>query len=94
MERFSIIQTEKRCYFCGTDKDIATHEVYFGKNRKKSIEHGCCVYLCEDHHTGSNGVHGKHGHLLDNQLKRATQAEFEAIHGKKLFMQIFGRNYL
>jgi len=69
MNRFSIIQKEKRCIVCGTTWNIHTHEVYFGKNRQKSIEDGCCVYLCGNHHNQSNeGVH--FNHELDMKLKK------------------------
>ena len=94
MKRFSILQDKKQCYFCGATENIETHEVYFGKNRKKSIEHGLCVYLCQGHHRGTNGVHGKNGHLIDQQLKQAAQAEFEAHNSREEFIRIFGRNYL
>lgn len=95
MNRFSIIQNKKECYVCKTTLDIHIHEVYFGKNRKKSIEDGCCVYLCSSHHNMSNaGVH--FNHKLDMELKRKMQQKWCEYYNKTNdeFLDRFGRSYL
>lgn len=95
MKRFSIVQDQKRCYVCNTDKNIHTHEVFFGKNRTKSIEDGCCVYLCGKHHNLSKyGVHFDKD--LDLLLKRIVQKEWMKHYNKtnEDFIKRFGRNYL
>ena len=92
--RFSILQKEKSCYVCGTNK-IHTHEIYFGKNRQKSIEDGCCAYLCPKHHNMSNeGVH--FNHELDMYLKQICQARWMEFYNKttEQFIKRYGRNYL
>ena len=67
MTRYSILQDNKNCYVCGTNKDIHIHEVFYGKNRQNSIKYGCCVYLCGKHHNLSNdGVH--FNKLLNKEL--------------------------
>ena len=95
MNRFSILQKEKKCYVCGIDKNIHIHEVYFGRNRKKSIEDGCCVYLCGKHHNQSNeGVH--FNHQLDERLKQIVE-EIWCKHYNKTpdeFRERYGKNYL
>ena len=52
------------------------------------------VWLCEAHHRGTYGVHGKLGSYLDKKIKRECQAKFEETHTRKEFMQIIGRNYI
>lgn len=43
-----------------TRKYCERHEVYFGRAyRNKSIKDGLIVFLTEEDHTGTNGVHGK-----------------------------------
>ena len=95
MNRFSLIQKDKRCIVCGTTLNIHTHEVFFGKNRKKSIEDGCCVYLCGKHHNQSNeGVH--YNHDLDLKLKIAMEKAWLKEYDKTIedFIERYGKNYI
>lgn len=95
MNRFSLMQNEKKCYVCETKQNIHIHEVYFGKNRQKSIEDGCCVYLCGKHHNQSNeGVH--FNHELDMKLKREMETTWLKHYNKTIneFIERYGRNYL
>jgi hypothetical protein len=94
VNRFSILQDTKQCYVCGKT-DIHTHEVYFGKNRNKSIEDGCCVYLCPKHHNMSNeGVH--FNKQLDLQLKQSMERKWLEYYNKTIddFIQRYGKNYI
>lgn len=96
----SIIQNRKCCWVCGATQGLEEHHVFYGKNRHLSEQDGLKVYLCEYHHRGTDGVHGKNGHDLDVQLKRA--AEYQWIRAKsttleesiKQFRQRYGKNYL
>lgn len=91
----SILQSEKRCFVCGTERDLESHHVFFGyPKRQKSEKYGLKVWLCADHHRGEHGVHGKYGLELNVELKEAAQVAFEKTHSREEFMQIFGRNYL
>ena len=95
MNRFSLMQKEKRCIVCGSMFNIHTHEVYFGKNRQKSIEDGCCVYLCGKHHNQSNeGVH--FNHELDMKLKKEMEVAWLEYYNKTIqdFRERYGRSYL
>ncbi len=95
MKRYSIVQKEIKCYVCGTSQNIHIHEVFFGKNRQKSIEDGCCVYLCGKHHNQSNeGVHFNHN--LDLELKQTLERKWIEYYNKTIddFIKRFGRNYL
>ena len=96
MKRFSIIQKEKMCYVCGKQSNLHLHHVIFGQNRKKADEDGLTVYLCYDHHEGTNGVHGKNGHELDSQLKKEAELVWCKYYNKTKedFIKRYGRNYL
>lgn len=95
MKRFSILQDTKECYVCGQQLGLHIHEVFFGKNRQKSIEDGCCLYLCGKHHNLSKeGVHLDHN--LDLRLKQEMQKKYMEVYGKTIeeFIKRYGRNYL
>jgi hypothetical protein len=68
---------------------------FFGKNRNKSIEDGCCVYLCPKHHNASNkGVH--FNKQLDLELKQSMERRWLEYYNKTIddFISRYGRNYL
>jgi len=95
MNRFSIIQKEKKCLICGTTQNIHIHEVFYGRNRKNSIEDGCCVYLCGKHHNQSRqGVH--FNEELDNSIKKLMETFWLEYYNKTVseFIQRYRRNYL
>lgn len=95
MDRFSILQKEKKCLVCGTTQNIHIHEVYQGRNRQNSIKEGCCVYLCGRHHNQSNvGIH--FNEELDNNVKKLMEATWIKYYNKteEDFLEIFRRNYL
>ena len=89
----SIIQQDKRCYVCGTTQNLHLHHTIFGKNRKKADEDKLTVYLCYEHHEGTNGVHGKNGHELDMKLKRLSVKVWCEYYGKteEEFRMRYGR---
>lgn len=94
-KRYSLLQEEARCYVCNSSQNIHIHEVFFGKNRKKSIEDGCCVYLCGKHHNQSNeGVH--YNHKLDKELKIQMELYWLKHYNKTIedFIKRYGKNYL
>ena len=76
--------------------NLHNHHVLFGKNRKKADQDGLTVYLCYEHHEGTNGVHGKNGANVDIYLK--TRAELDWLdHNNKTiddFIERYGKNYL
>ena len=90
----SIIQTEKRCYLCGSTVGLEVHHVFFGRGmRAVSDKHGLKLFLCPYHHRDQK--HGAHGNReVDLYLKREAQKVFEKKHGHDRFMEIIGRNYL
>ena len=72
-DRYSIIVPNfKQCMVCGSTERICIHEVFYGSsNRLKSIEDGCCIPLCFEHHQGTNGVHNNK--ILDLRFKKQAE---------------------
>ena len=63
--KYSIKRTKKYC---------ERHEAYFSRAfRNKSIQDGLIVFLTEDDHRGTNGVHGKNGDKLNRYIKKNAQ---------------------
>ena len=75
--------------------NLHRHEVFFGSNRKKSIEYGLVVFLAPEMHNMSNaGVH--FDREFDLELKRLGQKAAMDYYGWSIedFIKIFGNNYL
>lgn len=89
----SIIQTEKECYICRTTRNLHCHHIFYGTaNRRMSERYGMKVWLCQEHHTGQNGVH--FDRQLDLLVKTVAQGVFEEKVGdREKFIEIFGRSY-
>lgn len=96
MKRYSIMQNQKKCLECGSETNIHIHEVFYGtSNRKKSIEDGCCVYLCGRHHNQSNdGIH--FNKELNERVKKAMQIKWMETYKKSIeeFIKRYGRSYI
>jgi hypothetical protein len=94
--RSIIVKDLKVCYVCGRTDQVEVHHCIHGTaNRKLSTKYHLLVGLCPDHHRGTNGVHGKYGHELDQELKRLAQEKWEGKHGtREEFIKIFGKSYL
>lgn len=92
----SIMQNEKRCYVCGLYVTVEEHHIYFGTaNRRISEQNGFKVYLCQEHHRGTTGVHGKLGHVLDVKLKQECEKKYlNKGHSIEDFIGLIGKNYL
>lgn len=92
----SIIQTDKRCYICGSEHWLEEHHIFNGNpNRKLSEKHGLKVWLCHGcHNEPPNGVH--HNAELNRQLKSEAQQAAMLYYGwsKDEFRQIYGKNYI
>ena len=77
------------------DSECHRHEVFFGKNRKKSIEDGLIVFLRpQDHNMSEYGVHFNLG--FDKELKQEGQRIWQEHYGKSTeeFIKRYGKNYL
>lgn len=89
----SIIQTEKECYFCGSQRWLEDHHIFGGGNKTKSEKYGLKVWLCHYcHNEPPRGVH----HNIDNmlELRQIGQRAFMEHYPDKDFVFEFGRNYL
>jgi hypothetical protein len=90
----SVLQEVKECFVCGTTYNLHSHHIIYGtSNRKQSEKYGLKVWLCQEHHTGSCGVHFNRD--LDMHLKKLAQKHFEAYIGaRNEFRSIFGKSFL
>jgi hypothetical protein len=72
----------KQCVICGRAPGEQHHIVKRSQCRamiKAPINH---VYLCEEHHRGTKGVHGRDGHKLDIKLKMQLQKKLFELFNK------------
>ena len=77
-----------------TKKYNERHEVYFSRAyRNKSIKDGLIVFLTEDDHRGTNGVHGKNGNKLNRYLKKLGQKAWMDYYKKtkEEFIERYGK---
>ena len=87
----SIIQSEKKCFFCGQINNIHEHHIFEGRNRKNSEKFGLKVWLCGRHHNLSDdSVH--FNPIYMKLLKTIGQLYFEQNYNED-FIKIFRRNY-
>ena len=92
-DRYSILTDDlDHCILCGKKKDNL-HECIYGKNRLNSIKYHFVIPLCQEHHTGKNGIH--FNKELDLYYKQLCQTYFEKNIGSRTdFIDIFKINYL
>lgn len=90
----SVLQDEKKCWFCHTTYGLESHHCLHGTaNRKIAEKYGLKVWLCNHHHTGQAGVH-KHKEF-DLVLEQLAQTYYEEHYGtREDFIKEFGKNYL
>lgn len=89
----SIIQTEKECYFCKSQRLIEEHHIFGGANRKKSEKYGLKVYLCHYcHNEPPYGVH--HCRKRADELFKTGQKAFMERYTDIDFIFEFGRNFI
>lgn len=71
------------CLVCGQRATELHHIVY--RSQMKPLEN--CklnhIYLCQEHHRGTQGVHGSKGHKLDRLLKLQFQNNLEILFDKE-----------
>ena len=82
------------CIICGKSP-VNKHEIFYGKNRLKSIKYGLVIPLCTAKHHNQVGKKGIH---FDSKLCKEWhikgQKKFNKIYPDLDFVEIFGRNYL
>lgn len=86
-------QGDPRCFYCGRRTELERHHVLGGvANRPLSEKFGLWVWLCHEHHTGTDGAQYDKG--KNESLKRLAQIAFEARHSHEEWMETFRKNYL
>lgn len=89
----SIIQSEKQCFFCGSQRWLECHHIFGGANRGRSEKYGLKVWLCHYcHNEPPRGVH--HNRMNAEKLYVIGQKAFMQKYPEKDFVQEFGRNFL
>ena len=75
--------SEKPCYICGSGYTELHHII---KRSEVGVLRNCplnFIYLCPEHHRGTDGVHGKNGHKLDKKLRLKFQNNLEMLFTSK-----------
>ena len=96
MKRYSIITNNlERCIECG-NKNVELHEVFFGKNRNKSIEDGLVIPLCKNFHHRGNLIGIHQDKELNLKYKRIAQKKWLEYYNKTTddWIKRYGRNYI
>lgn len=88
-ERSRTTLTGGKCFFTGRTDDLTKHELFGGRNRGKSIEHGMVIDVIFPIHCMIED-----NELLKLILKKWGQKQFERLHPDKDFMSEFGKNYM
>lgn len=87
--RFSIITNDlEHCYICKAKKEDL-HEIFGGRNRKRSMEFGLIIPLCRKCHKNI-----ENNEILKQKWHKVAQKEFKKYYKTENFMQIFEKNYL
>ena len=97
MKKSIVTNDMENCMVCGVNKYIEYHHVFGGTSKRKiSDEYGLIVPLCKLHHTGTNGVHGKNGSLLNKRIKQHAQTKAMVYYDWSIeeWIKIMGKNYL
>ena len=82
----------RKCYLCGSFRNVEKHHVFSGPYRKASEKHGMTVDLCASCHRGPHGVH--QDAEQNKRLKAGFQGKFEETHSREEFRRIFGKSYI
>lgn len=93
----SILQSEKKCYFCQREYGLHEHHIFEGTaNRQVSENNGFKVWLCGFHHNESEyGVHGAYGDNLREELHKNCEKKYlELGHTREEFIKLIGQDFL
>lgn len=82
----------RECFLCSTTQNLHRHHIFGGSNRKWSEKYDLVVDLCQEHHTGSQGVH--FNKVFMDKLHIYGQELFERNYPDLDFRKLFGWNYL
>lgn len=94
---FCIMPKSKKYSTKRTKKYCERHEAYYSRAyRNKSIKDGLIVFLTEEDHRGTNGVHGKNGDKLNRYLKKVAQKTWMKYYQKtkEEFIERYGKSNL
>lgn len=91
---------EHECFICrcvGTE----SHHIFGGSDRDVSERYGLKVNLCDQHHRGTYGAHGREGKPIQDYLHQTGQETIEDIWRREgtddpraRFIREFRKSYL
>lgn len=90
----SIICSDKKCFICGSTKDLEKHHCLFGTaNRQKADSDGLWVWLCHECH---HGIHNGNIYAKTSLEQKAQKAWLLDDYDRSIndFIERYGRNYL
>ena len=89
------------CFICHSTDRLECHHIFGGSDRNVSERYGLKVMLCNDHHHGTYGAHGKEGKGIQDYLHQIGQERIEEIWSKEgeadprsRFRREFRKSYL
>lgn len=92
IEASVLVESMELCIVCKRPAQ-QWHHVFGSYNRKKSTEYKYIIPLCEEHHTGTNGVH--RNRQMDIHFKQMAQRHYEKNHGsRRQFIKEFGKSWI
>lgn len=68
-----VTRANGKCEICSRNYGLELHHIL--RRKVKETEYNC-ILLCWYCHRGTNGVHGKNGHVLDIKLKKMVQSRY------------------
>ena len=88
--RFSLFTDDlEHCIICGVKKNHL-HEIFFGSNRKKSMQYGFVIPLCTEHHAEMhiNKDWQEYWHVKGQEYWEKN------IGPREEFIEVFGKSYI
>lgn len=88
----ALVEDMDVCIVCKRPRQ-QVHHVFGSYNRNKSTFYKYVLPLCEEHHTGMNGVHSNK--QMNIHFKQMAQRHFEKTHGNREdFIKVFGKSWI
>lgn len=88
MELKSIIAKDfETCFLCGKQSQ-QIHHIFNKYDKKRSEKYGLLLPLCANCH---HEIHSNN--ILNNDIKKLAQTEFEKWYGHDKWFEEFGKNY-
>ena len=74
-----VSKKDYECFICHSVDRLECHHIFGGADRAISEKYGLKVMLCNAHHHGDYGAHGKYGKSIQDFLHQTGQEVIEDI---------------